>query len=113
MKPNEITFDKLPEAIAYLINEVSQLRKLVEGKQRPTVNKRVPIEIDEACKIIMKAKPTVYTLVRKGLLPCYKHGKKLYFYEEELLEWIDKGRRKTVNEFITDINRCLAPKKRK
>ena len=113
MKPNEITFDKLPEAIAYLINEVSQLRKLVEEKQRPTVNKRVPIEIDEACKIIMKAKPTVYTLVRKGLLPCYKHGKKLYFYEEELLEWIDKGRRKTVNEFITDINRCLAPKKRK
>ena len=97
MKLDEITFDKLPEAIAYLINEVSQLRKLVEEKQRPTVNKRVPIEIDEACKIIKKAKPTIYTLVRKGLLPCYKHGKKLYFYEDELLEWIDKGRRKTVD----------------
>ena len=97
MKLDEITFDKLPEAIAYLINEVSQLRKLIEEKQRPTVNKRVPIEIDEACKIIKKAKPTIYTLVRKGLLPCYKHGKKLYFYEDELLEWIDKGRRKTVD----------------
>lgn len=36
-----------------------------------------------------------YTLVRKGLLPAYKKGKKLYFYEDELLAWIENGRRKT------------------
>ena len=38
---------------------------------------------------------TIYTLVRKGLLPAYKKGKKLYFYEDELLAWIENGRRKT------------------
>jgi len=41
----------------------------------------------------MKAKSTVYTLVRKGSIPCYKSGKKLYFYEDELLEWINTGRK--------------------
>lgn len=104
MKPDEITFDKLPEAIAHLINEVSQLRKLVEEKQKTIANKRVPIEIDEACKIIMKAKPTIYTLVRKGLLPCYKHGKKLYFYEDELLDWINRGKKRTIEELDANIN---------
>lgn len=85
---------KLPEAVAYLINEVSQLRKLVEQKQKTTIVKQTPIGIDEACEIIKKAKPTVYTLVRKKLLPCYKHGKKLYFYEDELFEWIKPKRAK-------------------
>lgn len=103
MNQDEITFDKLPEAVAYLIKEVSQLRKLLEERQKPIINKRVAIGINEACKIIMKAKSTVYTLVRKGLLPCYKNGKKLYFYEDELLEWIEKGRKKTVDEVMEEI----------
>lgn len=85
---------KLPEAIAYLINEASQLRKLVEQKQKTTIVKRTPIGIDEACEIKKKSKPTVYTPVRKKLLPCYKHGKKLYFYEDELFEWFKSTKAK-------------------
>ena len=60
--------------------------------------KHVLVEIDDACHIIRKAKPTIYTLVRKGLLPAYKKGKKLYFYEDELLAWIENGRRKTAEQ---------------
>lgn len=104
MNQDEITFDRLPEAVAYLINEVSQLRKLVEEKHKSTTTKRTPIGIDEACKIIKKAKPTVYTLVRKRLLPCYKNGKKLYFYEDELFDWIEKGKRISIDELISGIN---------
>lgn len=103
MNQDEITFDKRPEAVAYLINEVSQLRKLVEEKQKMTIAKRTPVGIDEACEIIKKAKPTVYTLVRNNLLPCYKQGKKLYFYEDELLEWIVKGKKRTIQEMMEDI----------
>jgi hypothetical protein len=39
--------------------------------------------------------PTIYALVRNRLLPCYKNGKKLYFFEDELLDWISKGKKKT------------------
>lgn len=92
MCKDEITFEKLPEAVGFLIQEVIQLKNLVEEIQRPDIPKR-PIEINEACKILMKAKSTVYTLVRKGSIPCYKSGKKLYFYEDELLEWIKTGRK--------------------
>ncbi|MBB4038122.1 excisionase family DNA binding protein [Dysgonomonas hofstadii] len=95
----EITFEKLPEAVAYLIKSVSEIKSMIEDRKRSDSPKeRIPIGIDEACCIIRKAKSTVYALVRKGLLPSYKRGKKLFFFEDELIEWIAKGRRKTIEE---------------
>ena len=99
MDVNEISFENLPKAVAHLVNEVEELKLLVEKGQMPvSPQKRVPIGIEEACRILGKAKPTVYTLVRKRMLPCYKNGKKLYFFEDELLEWITNGKKKTLRE---------------
>lgn len=98
-----LSFEQLPETIARLIDEVAQLRESIKrlGKSESTAPR--PIGIDEACTIVMKAKPTVYALVRRGEIPCCKIGKKLYFYEEELLEWIAKGKKKTITETKADI----------
>ncbi|KAA6331544.1 hypothetical protein EZS27_019861 [termite gut metagenome] len=103
MNANEITFDSLPKAVAYLVDEVAAIKLLVENRQTPPPVKRVPISIDDACLIIGKAKPTVYALVRNRLLPCYKNGKKLYFFEDELLEWIAKGKKKTLLEINAEV----------
>lgn len=104
MKPEEVTFEKLPAAIAYLIKEVSLIRKLLEEKYQPQSNKKELIDIDRACQILKKAKPTVYTLSRKRIIPSYKFGKRLYFYEEELIMWIEKTRRKTSIELMDEVN---------
>lgn len=103
MSANEISFENLPKAVAHLVNEVAEIKLLVENGQTPAVpQKRVPIGIDDCCQIIGKAKPTVYALVRKRLLPCYKNGKKLYFFEDELLEWIALGKKKTLLEIESE-----------
>lgn len=99
MNPNEISFDNLPKAIAHLVDEVEQLKLLIEKNQTPiNPTKRIPIGIEKACQIIGKAKPTIYSMVQKRMIPCYKNGKKLYFFEDELLEWITKGKKKTMYE---------------
>lgn len=99
MNANEISFENLPKAVAFLSHQIEELKVIVKSKEAIEINnKKIPISIDEACEIIKKAKPTVYTLVRKRQIPHYKNGKKLYFYEEELLEWIAKGKRKTIQE---------------
>ncbi|WP_347838345.1 helix-turn-helix domain-containing protein [uncultured Draconibacterium sp.] len=99
MDVNEISFENLPKAVAHLVTEVAELKVLVEKGQTPVENqKRIPIGIDQACEIIKKAKPTVYTLVRKRMIPCYKNGKQLYFFEDELLKWITRGKKKTLQE---------------
>jgi hypothetical protein len=104
MCAENITFEKLPEAVAYLIKEVTQIKQMVECNQcqNSIPAKRIPIGVDEACQIIGKAKPTVYALVRKRLLPCYKNGKKLYFFEDELLDCISKGKKKTLQEIESE-----------
>lgn len=104
MEVNEISFENLPKAVAHLVSELAEIKSLVEkGQQTPVApQKRVPIGIEDACRIIGKAKPTVYALVRKRLLPCYKNGKKLYFFEDELLECIAKGKKKTLLEIESE-----------
>ena len=89
-----MTFEQLPKAVSELTNQVMELRDIVAAL-KPAVpdEKHRIVEIDEACKITRKAKPTIYTLARKGLIPAYKRGKKLYFYEDELLQWIESGRK--------------------
>jgi excisionase family DNA binding protein len=104
MDTNEISFENLPKAVAHLVSEMAEIKSLFKKQQTPVVpQKRVPIGIEETCRIIGKAKPTIYTLVRKRLLPCYKNGKKLYFFEDELLEWIKSGRKKTVHELTAEL----------
>jgi len=53
---------------------------------------------------------TVYTLVRKRLLPCYKNGKHLYFFEDELLAWIEGGKKKTVAEINEEAKTFISEK---
>ena len=96
MSKEKVSFDELPQAVAYLTEKVEELSVMV-SKLQPvqTPQERKPIEVDMACTILKKAKPTIYNLVRKGVLPAYKKGKKLYFYEDELLQWIETGRKET------------------
>ena len=111
MVQNEITFENLPKAVAHLVSEIAEIKYLVcKGQTLVVSPKRVPIGIDEACKLIGKAKPTVYTLVRKRLLPCYKNGKHLYFFEDELLAWIEGGKKKTVAEIKEEAKAFISEK---
>ena len=76
---NKLSFDQLPETVAKILTEVNKIRDLVE-KDRVPIEKRKPLGIDEACILIKKAKPTIYALTRKKLIPCCKSGGKLYFF---------------------------------
>ena len=101
---NEITFDKLPQAVGYLTEQVERIHKIVVALQPQTaIDKHRIVEIDEACKITRKAKPTIYTLARKGLIPAYKRGKKLYFYEDELLQWIESSRKTLLDHNLKEL----------
>ena len=99
-----ITFEQLPQAVSELTTQVMELRTMVSSLQPqvPTEKHRI-IGIDDACIITQKAKPTIYTLARKGLIPAYKRGKKLYFYEDELLKWIEEGRKVVTTKSYDEI----------
>lgn len=89
----KISFDELPKAVSELTEQVSTLTEMVSTLQSSKPSEKTLIGIDEACEVLHKAKPTIYALVRKGTIPSYKRGKKLYFYREELIDWIESGRK--------------------
>lgn len=103
------SFDKLPEAINYIIAEIAEIKKLLIAAQTTSVsNKRIPIGINEVCLLLKKAKPTIYSLVQKRILPYYKTGKNLYFYEDEILVWLESSRIKTLQECKNEKQRFIS-----
>ncbi|MFI3277793.1 MAG: helix-turn-helix domain-containing protein [Rikenellaceae bacterium] len=106
---NEVTFETLPKAVAYLIEEVSTLKSILEN-QKPAEppTKRLPIGLTEAKSILQKAESTIYRLVGNGTLPHYKQGRKLYFYEDELLDWVAQGKRKSPQNIREEMEREMS-----
>ncbi len=104
MDTNEISFENLPKAVAHLVKEIAEIKLLIQNVQVfESKEKSIPVGIEQASRLIGKAKSTIYALVRQRKIPCYKYGKKLYFFEEELLEWISKGKKKTIQEIESEV----------
>jgi hypothetical protein len=66
MQKETVTFDKLPEAVGYLTEQVIELKKMVAELQPQPSDKHVLVEIDDACHIIRKAKPPYIHWYAKG-----------------------------------------------
>jgi excisionase family DNA binding protein len=63
-----------------------------------STSQEVPLTIHEAAMITGKSVSTLYGYVHRGLIPHMKRGQRLYFYRNELIQWIESGRVKTVDE---------------
>jgi excisionase family DNA binding protein len=56
----------------------------------------------EAAKILKFSLPTLYTKVCKREVPFYKQGNRLYFSKQKLLDWIQDGKKKSLNEINSE-----------
>ncbi|WP_371414622.1 helix-turn-helix domain-containing protein [Flavobacterium sp. 140616W15] len=83
MDTNEISFENLPKAVAHLVKEIAEIKYMIQNVQvYESKEKNIPIGVEEASRLIGKAKSTIYALVRQRKIPCYKYGKKLYFLKK-------------------------------
>lgn len=102
MSEHEISFSELPKILLKVLSIVEETNRNVQAL-KPYENQRSPIGIEKACLITQKKKSTIYKLCNSGQIPCYKKGKRLYFYEDELLNWLKEGKRKTIEEVRAEI----------
>ena len=68
---DNITFEAMPQAISELIQKVDTLQSTVAALQKHCNKPQVEpmIGIDEACKILGRAKSTVYALTQAHKIP--------------------------------------------
>ena len=97
MTDNTLSFDELPGAVQSLTSlvkdlakEVIELRKQIRIISGETSKSVEFVGIDEAVRILGKAKSTIYGLAREGRLPAYKvPGEKEWrFISSELIEFV-------------------------
>jgi len=87
-----ITFEQLPQAVATLIEKISKIEEILTEKNEQTEKF---LTVEEAAKFLDLTVPTVYAKVSRGELPVMKRGKRLYFSNIELYEYLKAGRKKT------------------
>ncbi len=100
------SFDSLPEVMGRTLERLDNLelevKKLAE-KVSPSLEQ--PVNVVEAARILGKKPNTVYQLCSRRELPHFFRGQ-LYFFLSELVAWIRKSRKKTLEELGKDAN-CL------
>lgn len=118
-KEKKMTFDGMPGAIADISDRISEIENKIgalnEGFEdircllmnTPVASNRRPINIDRASEITGKAVTTLYRYVGNGMIPSYKRGRKLYFFEDELLDWLKKGKIKEIGERCSDVDKTI------
>ncbi len=101
MTQDSISFDQLPGAVMSLTalvkelsKEVCELRGQLSALSEKSTKSVKFIGMDEACRILGKAKSTIYALAREGKLPAYKGpgDKEWRFIEDELVNVVKSNK---------------------
>lgn len=69
------------------------------------------LTIEQAAEFLSLTKPTIYTMVSRGIIPSMKRSKRLYFSREDLMNYIKRGRRETNEEIAAGADEYLTSKK--
>ena len=88
---------------------------LLDLKQNPKEHIILPeadelFTLEDTALFLNLSKATIYSLNSKGELPSMKRSKRLYFSKKELMDYLKKGRKKTLVETTADAENYLKGK---
>lgn len=106
MKESTVTFEQVPVILSELRAAIEELTNKVDNLARTSgeisdrvlkdnlVNGKRILNIDQAAKMLGKAKTTIYRYAEQGRLPSSKRNGCLYFIEDDLLKWVESGKKR-------------------
>lgn len=117
---DKITFEQLPQAVSILIEKVGQLSSKIEDILKKTTQQqgeqRRLLNLDELATLLDKSASTIYAMTSEKRIPYHKRGNKLYFFEDEIIRWIEQGGTAgtgTESDFNSRLDELRNGKKRK
>jgi excisionase family DNA binding protein len=116
MDNKEMSFDRLPEAVSYVIEKIEKIEQAVACLLDKSEHPNPPIDkwmnVNELIDYLpdKPAKPTVYSWVWERKIPHHKGGKKLRFLKSEIDEWLSSGKRKSEMELEAEAAKYLTQK---
>ena len=108
-----MTFNDLPKVMTQVLTKVERLeRMLISIKNEMTgkdsvADNHVPMNIDEACEYLKMKKSTMYYHIERGNIPATKRGKNYLLFKDELLHWMECGRKNAVSQTAEELNAAM------
>lgn len=115
MNTENITFNDMPQAMAWIVNKLTEIEKKFDGLQvvgnEPTSEW---LNLAELCEYLPNhpAEQTVYGWTSKRLIPFHKNGKSVLLLKSEIDDWLHKGKRKSDGELAADAASFIMSKKK-
>jgi excisionase family DNA binding protein len=107
----DLTFEKLPQAVTQIYDKLENIERLLLSQNNVSQsNEDKLLTIREAAVILHLSVPTIYGLVQHQGIPVCKKGKRLYFTQQELTQWIKTGRKKTITEIQSEADQYITRK---
>ena len=86
-----------PDELASLI-QTSVRKAIAEQSSKSSIPNDKPLSIDEASEFLHIPKATLYQFTSTRKIPFQKVGKKILFFKQELISWVEAGKKKTKKE---------------
>lgn len=108
-----MTFEQLPEAVSLLIEEVKELKAMLQNCGHVEQADQF-FNIDELINYLPDhpTKSCIYTWTSTGYLPFIKKGKRLIFSKKDIDSWLKTGKRKSAAEIHAEAMQALENKKK-
>lgn len=90
-----LTLQSVPKAVSLLIDQMAEMKAqltYIEQQLGISVNRHRPILIDRAAEILGITVRAVHKLIRAQDIPYYQRAGNYYFFEDELIRWIEDSR---------------------
>lgn len=110
----DISFNDMPQALAYLISKVDKLESLLSNQKSANVEPSDRwFNLQELCEYLpdRPARQTVYGWIGQHAVPYHKKGKKLQFLKSEIDAWLKSDKRKTAAELHAEAIQFVNGKK--
>ena len=105
-----ITFNDLPSAVSELNSKLDLvLTRLDIERAKPLTRKK--LNINAAAEYTGRTPNALRIAAHRGEIPHYKIRGRLYFFPDELDQWFESGRIRTVEEIRTQAMEHLKEKK--
>jgi excisionase family DNA binding protein len=107
-----ISFNDLPEAVHQLFGKLEKIERLLIAKNETQQDTKDLLTVQEAAQLLSLSVPTIYGLISRGEIPVMKRSKRCYFSRQELLEYLQRGRRGAKDEITAEVRASLRRKQR-
>ena len=94
-KRGTVHLEDMPDMMVELLEQIKVLGDKIDSMQNANASiqsqktERELLTTLEVAKMLKVARITVYRMASRGDIPCYRNGKNLMFYREEILQWVD------------------------